>query len=170
MTLPSQLFDRYGSDKNLVNGYGPVYDALLTPRRESIRSVLEVGVHRGASLMAWHGFFDDAEIVGIDNNAESVSFWHPKVVTFLCNAADRKALNYCLRDRTFDLIVDDGFHALEHQVLALAFLWPRLNQGGLYVIEDVLDERNAACLGFLGGTVYYGAKKNGAALLVKEKE
>jgi cephalosporin hydroxylase len=41
----------------------------------------------------------------------------------------------------FALIVDDGSHDREHQARALRNLWPLLAEGGIYVIEDVLIDR-----------------------------
>ncbi len=36
----------------------------------------------------------------------------------------------------FDVIIDDGSHVTEHQILTAECLLPRLNPGGVYVIED----------------------------------
>jgi len=37
----------------------------------------------------------------------------------------------------FDIIIDDGSHASWHQQLTLRTLFPRLEKGGLYIIEDL---------------------------------
>jgi hypothetical protein len=42
-TLP-ELFDHYGSDKNRAHAYGPVYQKLLEPVRDTVTGVLEIGV------------------------------------------------------------------------------------------------------------------------------
>ncbi len=162
----SELFDKFGSDKNAVNGYGPAYDELLTPRKESIRSILEVGVFKGASIKAWHDFFPNAEIVGLDHDPSCVTFNVARIETFTVNSYDLDTVNQVLGDRTFDLIVDDGWHDSRAQAASLATLWPRLNPGGLYVVEDVLGD-----LGFVKGKVYDGTPGLlGARMLVLEKE
>jgi len=37
----------------------------------------------------------------------------------------------------FDLIIDDGSHLCNHQIISAAVLSPFLKSGGLYIIEDV---------------------------------
>jgi hypothetical protein len=51
-----------------------------------------------------------------------------------------------LRDRLrteqpVDLIIDDGSHALADQVAGVRALWWSLRPGGVYVVEDLQDER-----------------------------
>jgi demethylmacrocin O-methyltransferase len=38
---------------------------------------------------------------------------------------------------TFDVIIDDGSHRSDHQILSLNYLWDKVNPGGLYVVEDL---------------------------------
>ena len=40
---------------------------------------------------------------------------------------------------SFDVIIDDGSHKLHHQTEAFKLLFPRLNPGGVYIIEDILN-------------------------------
>jgi hypothetical protein len=39
----------------------------------------------------------------------------------------------------FDVIIDDGSHRPEHQMTAMTFLFPLLNNEGTYIIEDVSE-------------------------------
>jgi hypothetical protein len=59
----------------------------------------------------------------------------------------------------WDLIIDDGSHVPEHNLISFAALYPFVRPGGLYVIEDIessyLDHPNA---------VIYGYKIEGAGL------
>jgi hypothetical protein len=43
-----------------------------------------------------------------------------------------------------DLVIDDGSHVLEHQIVALESLFPRLNDHGLYCVEDISVSRFAS--------------------------
>ena len=36
----------------------------------------------------------------------------------------------------FDIIIDDGGHKMHQQIASFNALWPRLSDGGLYVVED----------------------------------
>ncbi len=42
-----------------------------------------------------------------------------------------------LQDNRYDIIIDDGSHVPQHQIISLACLLPALNPGGLYIIEDL---------------------------------
>lgn len=47
-------------------------------------------------------------------------------------------------NREFDLIIDDGSHILEHQLLSFSILSEAVRVGGYYIVEDIkrrdLDE------------------------------
>lgn len=141
----SVLFTAYGSDKAanappVLNGrghsYGPVYDALLAPRRESLAAVLEVGVSGGSSIRAWREWVPDAcRVVGIDNNLVCGEIAGAEL--YSCDSMDADAVERVLGDSTFDVIVDDGGHALHEQQATWAVMLPRLRPGGVYVVEDL---------------------------------
>ncbi len=148
----SELFDKYGSDKNERNGYGHAYDELLTPRKKSVKAVLEIGVFHGASLRAWRDFFPNAVVYGFDVHP-SFMLVEDRIQTCLVDStqADEVDLRMVrLNGIQFDLIVDDGSHILRHQLLTLANLWRYVKPGGLYVVEDILDQKSLESLSFIG--------------------
>ena len=145
----SVLFEKYGTDKRNC-GYGHIYHALLYSRRESIQSVLEVGIgtmtqmaghaaphyRPGGSLRAWRDFFPNATVLGLDIASE-VMFSEDRIVTKLCDSTDAQSVDRALGDQSFDLIVDDGSHVADHQSATLRHVYPYLRPGGIYVIEDI---------------------------------
>jgi len=137
MTLVD-ILNRCGSDKANQHSYGLVYEDMFAPLRERARSVLEIGVYRGASIRAWHEFFHNASIVGVDiaPRAECVI---PKTRANLvvANATDPDfARELATAYGPFDLVIDDGSHEPGEQRAALILLLPHVRDGGLYVIED----------------------------------
>lgn len=40
----------------------------------------------------------------------------------------------------FDIIIDDGPHTLPSQIEAINLYLPKLNKGGVFVIEDIQDD------------------------------
>ncbi len=172
----SELLDKYGSDKTERNGYGPAYDALLTPVKESVRAVLEVGVFHGASLRAWRDFFPNAMVYGFDVHP-SFMLVEDRIQTCLVDStmADEVDLRVSrIGDIQFDLIVDDGSHILRHQLLTLANLWRYVKPGGLYVIEDILDQKSLESLSFVGNATVTDNRKatgvEGAVMMAIRKE
>ncbi len=95
------LFHNYGTDKV---EYAVLYHALLEPRRESVRAVLEVGIgtlipdahssmlgwgaewyRPGGSLRAWRDYFPNAVVHGIDVQADT-QFTEERIRTHLCES------------------------------------------------------------------------------------
>jgi hypothetical protein len=37
----------------------------------------------------------------------------------------------------FDVVIDDGSHVPEHQLISFESLWPAVKPGGLYIVEDL---------------------------------
>lgn len=106
------------------------------------RRMLAIGITPGGSAALWLRLFPQVEYVGVDINLGGVS------------AAVRRHLGACgsarwalhrrdvfepetFRDLgRFDFIIDDGPHGPKATVPLFDVLWPQLNRGGVYVIED----------------------------------
>merc|ERR1712029_878213 len=37
----------------------------------------------------------------------------------------------------FDIIIDDGSHVPNHQLVSFETLWPSIKPGGMYIVEDI---------------------------------
>ena len=62
----SALVDDTRTDKNTVHSYLDLYQELLSSRKNSAKSVLEVGIHLGGSIKLWYDFFPNATIHALD--------------------------------------------------------------------------------------------------------
>ncbi len=63
------IFVRHGADKQEAqHGYSKHYEPLLEPWRKQPIVLLEIGVWHGASIASWLEYFENAEIIGIDND------------------------------------------------------------------------------------------------------
>ena len=147
MTELCRLGKLYGTDKYPY--YTPLYNALLGHRRETVRSVLEIGIGSkgamghvpnytpGASLRMWQDFFPNADILGVDNDPSVVGNWG-RIRARLADQSDQASIlsaSDCIG--RFDLVVDDGSHDPEHQERTAIALMPHMREGGIYIIEDV---------------------------------
>ena len=148
------LAQKWRTDKGGVRGhhYTPVYHELFKDKRNDIKKVLEVGIgyegsvsmrhianyKGGASLRMWAEYFPNAEIYGADIKIEAL-FNEDRIKCFQCDQSDRTSLLQLTEQVgcDFDLIVDDGSHETEHQILAAKVLLPLLKEDGVYVVEDV---------------------------------
>lgn len=145
------LAGKYGTDK--LGFYTPIYDLLLSGRRDRVFRVLEVGIgtpeamkhvpgyRPGASLRMWRDYFPNATIYGVDISHDACAAADGERITNWC--ADSRELDStaiaCAVGR-FDLIVDDGSHEPEDQQKTFENLSPLLVPGGLYIIEDVNEK------------------------------
>lgn len=146
MTELCRLAAKYGTDKT---HYTPFYSLLLDGIRQNTHQVLEIGIGTpqamrhidgykpGASLRMWEEYFPYAYIYGMDKDS-SVLFSTQRIQTFKADQYQPETYSDMLqRIGPFDLIVDDGSHNAEHQLLTSQTLLPLLRTGGLYIIEDV---------------------------------
>jgi SAM-dependent methyltransferase len=121
--------------------YLKFYDEVVDYYEGTSPRVLEIGVQNGGSLEIWSKIFPNSEkILGVDINDKcaSLKFDHPNTEVITGNALDKTVeQQVLLASPTFDLIVDDGSHNSSDIIDALVTYLPRLNPGGIYVIEDL---------------------------------
>ena len=141
----AEVFTRHGSDKTGFHNYESVYSALFKDRAK-ITDVLEMGIHRGASLRAWKEIFPNAMIVGLD--FDPANFYTEERITSIFVDQDRdetfEQLLKFLGGKQFPLIIDDGSHELERTNRTFHHLLPSLEVGGWFIVEDIpeVDEHH----------------------------
>ena len=153
-TLANRCCCDKGTAHGERHGYTRVYDRLFYHLRDRPIVMVEIGIgvegpgsfgttvnHRNpgaASLRMWYEYFPQAKIIGIDLNDAS-RFDNDRISTSVADQADPDSILRVLgdRDRSPSLIIDDGSHASPHQQRTLARLFPILEPGGFYVIEDL---------------------------------
>jgi hypothetical protein len=118
--------------------YFSVYDAHLAPWRDRAPRVLEIGVYQGGSLDLWeHYLGPSAVLVGIDVDEAAVRMSDPRRTIALGDQADPDFLRSVVAEHgPFDVIIDDGGHTMEQQIVSIETLFPLLRDGGVYLVED----------------------------------
>lgn len=119
--------------------YLPVYDRYFSAWRNKPVRFLEIGVSQGGSLQMWRKYFGpEARIFGIDileacarldGEAGGVRIGSQTDPAFLRSVVEEMG--------GIDLVLDDGSHKIKHWKASLEVLFPLLNQGGVYMIEDI---------------------------------
>lgn len=119
--------------------YIPIYEKYFSKfKRKKIR-FLEIGVGKGGSLQMWRKYFgNNAIIFGIDINPECKKFNTENEQIRIGSQVDESFLKLVIEEMGgVDIILDDGSHEMGHIVSSLLFLFPKLNYGGIYMIEDL---------------------------------
>lgn len=149
----SDLADRYGSDKGTSkHRYTELYHMLFHPFRDQQINFLEMGLLIGGpehgksadretkdvpSIRMWLEYFTKAQITGLDV-CDFAWFTHERFNFIRCNMDDRANIAAAREKMAdFDIIIDDASHASHHQQSAFLELFPKLKQGGMYIIEDL---------------------------------
>jgi cephalosporin hydroxylase len=118
--------------------YFPIYAHHLGQFRGRKLKVLEIGVYRGGGLELWRNYLGaDAEIVGLDIDEAAVRAAAGKYPVVLGDQADPEVLLRVEREYgPFDIVIDDGGHTMHQQIVSIETLFPLLNDGGVYLVED----------------------------------
>lgn len=138
-TIDEILF-KYDTDKNkgvkdgvqLGHCYGNAYNVLFEQfDRNSELNILEIGVQKGGSLLAWKEYFKNANVTGIDILDVRLPEYINENVTFI--HSDIRKVNL---DTQFDIIIDDGSHFLEDVKFVTSIYIHKLKKNGILIIED----------------------------------
>lgn len=106
--------------------------------RLQVTRVLEIGVQTERCLKMWEEFFPNATILGADIDPACKAFEGGRRKVMIGDQGD---VEFCHQlvdaaDGAFDIIIDDGSHLAEHQMKSFNWLFPKLTEHGIYVIED----------------------------------
>lgn len=157
----AELFRKYGSDKD-VNGYSQLYHTLFDRIKDEKLNFLEIGIGTmipgahssmvgyapehykpGASLRAWRDYFRNGRIIGLDVQPDTQFDDEERIETYICYSVgiDHFKEWYQKMDGlTLDVVLDDGSHIATDQLETLKNFYPILKPGGLYIIEDVIED------------------------------
>src|SRR5688572_15825869 len=160
----TELAKKYGVDKLHRHSYLPTYERILGNMK--VNRLLEVGVGfrdlmapfvpfyvHGASLRMWSDYWPDANIYACDLREDAL-------------VNERNIRSWCAdQSKPYDMgrliancggkceiIIDDGSHEYEHQIITATTLLPWvMPHGGVYVIEDTYPDKGAELAKMFGG-------------------
>jgi hypothetical protein len=127
-----------GTDKcSLSHGYLDHYERILGKWRHEPITLIEIGVFGGASLRMWGEYFDHATIVGIDIQPDCVRHAQGRCEVEIGSQDDVAFMDGLGRRRRPDIVIDDGSHINDHIILTFRTMFPHLQPGGVYIVEDL---------------------------------
>ena len=139
----NKLAQIFNTDKFGKHYYTPIYMQVFKDLHKRKLKILEIGVggydnpkEGGASLKMWKEYFYKSQIFAIDIHDKSKLEEH-RIKIFQGSQFDANFLNKVIEKTGIcDIIIDDGSHINEHVVFSFKHLFPKLKNGGIYVIED----------------------------------
>ena len=119
--------------------YFDVYERHFRPFVGKKIKVLEIGIWQGGSLKMWKEYFgEDAEIIGVDIEPRCKKFEEERIKIYIGDQADANFLQELIKtEGKFDIIIDDGGHYMHQQIISFQQLYGALNDGGVYLCEDL---------------------------------
>ncbi|RMT31001.1 hypothetical protein ALP49_04036 [Pseudomonas syringae pv. solidagae] len=145
MKTRHSLMDIYAEHEGYVSDkwdiYLNAYDRLFKNLETSAVSLLEIGIQNGGSLEIWNTLFPHSKIiVGCDINPDcaQLKYDSEKIKLLIGNINDSNIQRQLdALSNEFDIIIDDGSHTSSDIITSFFLLFPKLNIGGIYIIEDL---------------------------------
>ena len=120
------------------SSYFHVYEKLISPFRNRDITFVEVGVFHGGSLFMWRNFLGpQARIIGVEFNP-GAKRWEKD--GFEIHIGDQSDVhfweNFYRKIGPIDVLLDDGGHSNEQQIVTVSQSAANINNGGLIIVED----------------------------------
>ncbi len=136
-----QVFDKH--EGRLIykwEHYFDIYDRHFSKFVNSTKPVVvvEIGVLHGGSLQMWKKYFGpNVVIYGIDIYEECKEFEEDQINIRIGSQADSVFLDSLLAEiPVIDILIDDGSHRMNHQISSFNYLFDKISEGGVYLVED----------------------------------
>jgi len=138
---------KYGTDKSSTyHDYCKTYELYLEPLRNNKISLVEIGVggyhyadRGGESLRMWYDYFVQGKIIGIDLY-DKINIVNDRTEFWQGSQADENLFASILeREKGSDkrIIIDDASHNNSLTIKTFEMIFPLLQSGDIYFIEDV---------------------------------
>ena len=138
--------NKYGTDKGDFKSYIDLfYENYFFKYKNKKLNLLEIGFRNGASLFLWSKYFKKGTIFGLDNGSDLLlkekdylKEWveNPNIKIKICDAYSKKVSKSI--KKSFDIIIEDGPHDIKSQIMAILRYFPKLKNGGTFIIEDLI--------------------------------
>jgi len=167
MDLKEYWLNNTGKKITKWTHYFPVYEKHFKPLTDKPIKILEIGILNGGSLQMWRNYFHpDSVIVGIDINPDCEVHEEDGVHVRIGDQSDPEFLQSLIDEfGKFDLVIDDGSHHVSHVNKTFQFLYPKIQNTGIYLIEDT----HAAYWSSHGGSISHPDSINNVAKTMIDK-
>lgn len=137
----SEIYKHYKNAKYFSHKYGSyfqVYEELLSKYRNKRFTFVEIGIFDGGSLFMWRSYFGpEARIIGIELNPEAKKWEKDGFEIFIGSQSDPDFWDkFFATVGDIDVLLDDGGHTNEQQIITTNKCIPHINDGGMLIVED----------------------------------
>ena len=132
-----ELGEVFPTDKHYQHNYfGQVYQDVLSPIKNNVKTLVEVGISDINSLTVFKRFFKYAKVYGINTQENTVN---DETDIIKCDQSKPEELNELIKNFSdgVDVILDDGTHKMYDQQITMAIMFNVLKSGGIFIMEDL---------------------------------
>jgi len=124
--------------------YFEIYDRHFSKYRNQPLNFLEIGIYSGGSLPMWLSYFgDQCQVFGVDIEEACKCYEADQIRVFIGDQQDRAFwARFSDAVPEIHILVDDGGHTPEQQMVTLEEMLPRMPLGSVYVCEDTCGLSN----------------------------
>jgi hypothetical protein len=114
------------------------YDHFFSKYRNQNITFVEIGVLGGGSLFMWRDYFGpNARIIGVDLNPNAKKWESEGFEIYIGSQSDTVFWEkFIEKVGLIDVVLDDGGHTYEQQIITTESLLKSMNDGGIIVVED----------------------------------
>lgn len=118
--------------------YFESYDHFFSKYRSKNITFVEIGVLGGGSLFMWRDYFGpNARIIGVDLNPNAKKWEAEGFEIYIGSQSDTEFWEGFIENvGLIDVVLDDGGHTYEQQIITTEALLKSMKNGGIIVIED----------------------------------
>jgi len=120
--------------------YFDQYEEKLRPYKELPIKFFEIGIENGGSLEIFSKYFLNAELIlgcDINHDCAKLEYEKPNTKVVIGDANKESIKNEIIKYSKFDIIIDDGLHAVSANLNSLIFSINSLRENGVFVVEDI---------------------------------
>lgn len=130
--------DTGNADKGTTHSYMDLYDKWLDMYEHTTANIVEIGVSHGHSVVMLASYFKAATIFGIELFPNLIiKEFQNNVKIIEGDATTPETANKV--PGNVDVLIDDGSHRVIDQITSFKLFWNKINDGGIYIIEDIDD-------------------------------
>ena len=139
--LPLKDLNVYSNHDIRPYHFFDVYESLGLDRNSQY-NLLEIGNRWCGSLWGWRVWLPESNIFGLDIDPETKYFSNQNekigIKIYEGDQTDKTLLNQIHTETGgLDIVIDDGGHTMGQINTTFETLWPLLNDGGVYIVEDL---------------------------------
>jgi cephalosporin hydroxylase len=125
--------------KITAHGYSKFYEKFFFEFKNNKVNILEIGSFYGNASAAIFFYFKNAKIFGADINPDMFNYTSKRMTSFFVNSSSISSIQNNILDKNikYKIIIEDASHMLKDQIISLFYLFPILESGGYFIVEEL---------------------------------